>query len=113
MPQLESKIYADYKSYGLRIMAINISDPKLLTCGVKAAQDLTFWVFPDDDADPVWPLYDQYFGIPLNYIIDQEGKVYYWDTGFDEMTLREKLEELLPPDDVQKASFGEVKALKP
>jgi hypothetical protein len=90
-------------------MAINITDDRETTCFWKNELELTFWVFPDDDDDPVWVYYDCQVGIPLNFIIDQEGIVQYWAVGFNEAEIRAKLDELLT-EDVQKASFGQVKA---
>jgi hypothetical protein len=92
-------------------MAVNITDPMEVIRVIKNNLGLTFWLFEDDTGNPAWADYDCEVGIPLNFIIDQDGQVQYWSAGFNEAEIREKLEELLPEVDVQNASLGKVKAM--
>jgi peroxiredoxin len=82
------EIYEKYKDRGLVVLGFNCSDNKGIARGMLSADGVTF---PNvrDGSRGAWNVFDKGYhgmgaGIPLNYIIDREGKVVDAWIGYEE-----------------------------
>jgi cytochrome c biogenesis protein CcmG/thiol:disulfide interchange protein DsbE len=101
LPQLQ-KIYEKYRSNGLEIIAVDISDRTADAQRFIENEKLTFTFFEQTDPEnnPVKDIF-KIPGVPVTYLIDEQGKIIYKHLGFkrgDEEMLQAKIEKLLVLD---------------
>lgn len=95
------ELYDDYPRDELEILSINI-DPnesfQNIQDYIDSAKEFGHefkWIFGNDDGS-IWEVYQIDGGIPTLYIFDQNGNIYYSDTGYmDYSTLSAKINGLL------------------
>lgn len=92
MPRVQA-IYDDYASQGYVALAINLWEDMETVVKPKAGT-YTYQFLRDGGA--VWNVYKQNSLIPLNYVIDPNGVVRYWEEGFSESTIRQVIQQWLP-----------------
>lgn len=78
---LHKEIYPQYKDKGLEILALSVMK---FDAEVKALYDsFKFtWLVVDDSTRAVRDLYSQGRGVPENFLIGKDGKIYFFSDGF-------------------------------
>ncbi len=86
-----------YRSRGLRLIAVNAWDePRDMLRGFKSQLDLPYTILVDGGA--VFEKKYKGRSVPINYLLDSEGRITYvhlgWDNG-DEEKLSRQIEDVL------------------
>ncbi|HKQ61075.1 MAG TPA: PQQ-dependent sugar dehydrogenase [Candidatus Polarisedimenticolaceae bacterium] len=103
-----------FKDRGVRILTVLSDDsinspssppgrptpPECRNWGDRAAPnpDHTFPCWVDPDYAQAWPLYDKFGALPTNLILDTGMRVIYTEAGYDEVTIRARLSQLVGTD---------------
>lgn len=86
-------MYNEYRDHGFVALAINLWESMDNVVKVYARQNTNPYL---RDGGGVWAVYNQTNGIPLNYVVDTAGIIRFWQTGFNEATIRSYIEQYLP-----------------
>jgi len=86
-------MYNDYRDRGFVALSINLNEDMNGVVKVYARQNTNPFL---RDNGSVWGVYNQTGYIPLNYVVDTAGIIRFWQTGFDENTIRNYIEQYLP-----------------
>lgn len=110
-------VYQQYKDRGVRFLTVLMDEdnqlvdfagrPNPAECrnwGDRAGTipDHTFpcWIDPNDGSKDAWPKYNKFGALPTNVILDQGLRVIYSGAGYDEATIKNKLDRLVGTVDV-------------
>lgn len=94
MPYIDNQ-YKQFKDQGVQVLAVDVSEPKLVVKKFVQRHGLSFPVVIDEDGQV-----QAAYGInplPITFLIDKEGKVVKSHTGeLTEETVREFMEQIKP-----------------
>ncbi len=85
-------LYEDYRNQGFVALAINLSEDMEIVRSY-ARQNTNPYL---RDNGTVWGIYRQNGYIPLNYVVDADGVVRFFQEGFNENLIRQVIEQYLP-----------------
>ncbi|MEO0078145.1 MAG: hypothetical protein ABIK86_03995, partial [candidate division WOR-3 bacterium] len=85
-------MYEDYRNQGFVALAINLSEDMSIVRSY-ARQNTNPYL---RDNGTVWGIYRQNGYIPLNYVVDPEGVIRFFQEGFNEQLIRQIIEQYLP-----------------
>jgi thiol-disulfide isomerase/thioredoxin len=105
-------VYQQYKDRGVRFLTVLMDeDNQLVDFGGRpnpaecrnwgdrsgTIPDHTFpcWIDPNDGSKDAWPKYNKWGALPTNVILDQGLRVIYSGAGYDEATIKNKLDRLV------------------
>ncbi len=85
-------MYEDYRNQGFVALAINLSEDMSVVRSY-ARQNSNPYL---RDNGTVWGIYRQNGYIPLNYVVDPDGVIRFFQEGFNEPLIRQVIEQYLP-----------------
>jgi len=85
-------MYEDYRNQGFVALAINLSEDMAVVRSY-ARQNTNPYL---RDNGTVWGIYRQNGYIPLNYVVDPDGVIRFFQEGFNEAVIRQVIEQYLP-----------------
>jgi thiol-disulfide isomerase/thioredoxin len=113
--QLET-VYQEYKERGVRFLTVLMDEDNQLVDYADrpvpaecrnwsdrsgSFPDHTFpcWVDPNDGSKDAWPKYNKFGALPTNVVLDTGLRVVYSGAGYDEATIKNKLDRLVGTTD--------------
>ena len=108
MSDTEVSIWQKFRDDSLRVIGINNNENLDLIRNFKAAFGLTYPILLDSNGE-IYLNYFQFGGtspFPLDYIIDQQGKIAYFNTEYDPKRMKEIITNLMNPINVEEENVA-------